>query len=486
MSAAEVRAALIEALPPNTSLSGGSPELRHVYVPPSHIRALRLENALVIGGRGVGKSFWSAALRDDAIRAMLGASVLGLPRTKVFSGFGEQSEIASFPTPEAFGKLLRDGFGAYDVWQAVVGRWAAKLAGRADSLPTDKWENTAERVKSDPETFAVLLESANRTLDARDTNGLIVFDALDRASDDWATMDNIVRDLLRVVLKLMPFKRLHAKAFLREDQYDGRLVTTFPDASKLQANRVELTWAPHDLHGLLWQYLLNAEKPNGEILRQVCQATIGVTVAKDQSGVWQVPADAKRESEGQKHLFEALAGQYMGRDRRRGFTYSWSVGHLADARGRTSPRSFLAGIREAAEDSRERYPDHSLPLHYESIKRGVQKASAIRVNEMVEDYPWVKTALRPLEGQVVPCEFSVIEQRWRQDPGDAGVLRNPGKLPPEHVADSWPGVRKDLFALGVFEQMKDGRVNMPDLYRVGFGLGRRGGVKPMAKAPAQT
>jgi hypothetical protein len=29
--------------------------------------------------------------------------------------------------------------------------------------------------------------------------------------------------------------------------------------------------------------------------------------------------------------------------------------------------------------------------------------------------------------------------------------------------------------------MKDGRINMPDLYRVGFGLGRRGGVKPMIR-----
>ncbi len=29
--------------------------------------------------------------------------------------------------------------------------------------------------------------------------------------------------------------------------------------------------------------------------------------------------------------------------------------------------------------------------------------------------------------------------------------------------------------------MKDERVNMPDLYRVGFGLGRRGGVKPVVQ-----
>jgi hypothetical protein len=29
--------------------------------------------------------------------------------------------------------------------------------------------------------------------------------------------------------------------------------------------------------------------------------------------------------------------------------------------------------------------------------------------------------------------------------------------------------------------MRDGRINMPDLYRVGFGLGRKGGVTPLYK-----
>ncbi|ADP11828.1 hypothetical protein EJP617_21470 [Erwinia sp. Ejp617] len=32
--------------------------------------------------------------------------------------------------------------------------------------------------------------------------------------------------------------------------------------------------------------------------------------------------------------------------------------------------------------------------------------------------------------------------------------------------------------IGVFEERADERIDMPDLYRVGFGLGRKGGVKP--------
>ena len=53
--------------------------------------------------------------------------------------------------------------------------------------------------------------------------------------------------------------------------------------------------------------------------------------------------------------------------------------------------------------SRERYPQHELALHYESIKRGIQKASEIRVQEMAEDYPWVPTILSTLRGMNVPA-----------------------------------------------------------------------------------
>ena len=44
---------------------------------------------------------------------------------------------------------------------------------------------------------------------------------------------------------------------------------------------------------------------------------------------------------------------------------------------------------------------HQYALHYDSIKRGVQKASKIRVREIQEDYPWIHRVLTPLSGMVV-------------------------------------------------------------------------------------
>jgi len=304
-----------------------------------------------------------------------------------------------------------------------------------------------------------------------------LFDALDRLSNDWHTMDRIVRDLLRVALWLKPYPRISAKIFLREDQLE-RTVTDFPDASKLLATKAELSWARHDLHGLLWQYLLNGPDEHGEIMRGLYIRTLG-TEPKQDDGRFLPNDEVKRDTAAQRALFEALAGPWMGRDRRRGVPYIWTVGHLADGQGRTSPRSFIAAIRQAAEDTMERYPDHRYALHYESIKRGVQKASEIRVNELAEDYPWVRAVLTPLKGLTVPVGFESIQHRWKEVyPGGIQEANMGDRLPPQHAERGWSGLREDLLTLGVFEERKDGRIDMPDLYRVGFGLGRRGGVKP--------
>ena len=69
----------------------------------------------------------------------------------------------------------------------------------------------------------------------------------------------------------------------------------------------------------------------------------------------------------------------MGKDHRRGLPYTWLPNHLADALDEVSPRSFLAALRVAADDSAS---TDTTALSYEAIKHGVQAASRIRVVEI--------------------------------------------------------------------------------------------------------
>lgn len=465
------RDAVIHALPFDVAEHGETPEPGALYIPPAHLKALRLDCNLVVGSRGVGKTFWTKVLVSAGLRSMLGQSVRELDLTDVHTGFGV-SASADYPDPETFAKLMANGLSAFNIWRSVVLRWLA-----ADSvIPRASWTDTVAWVQDHPEEMASLMLQASLGLTASSRWGLVVFDALDRTSNDWRTMDSIVRDLLRVVLWLKSYPRLQAKVFLREDQFD-RSVMDFPDSSKLLTTKADLTWAMHDLHGLLWQRLINASGVHGEHLRSLYADVVG-NPPLQADAVWQLPEMLKRDAPAQRALFEALAGPWMGRDKRRGVPYVWSVSHLADGRGQTSPRSFLAAIGQAAEVSRDRYADHPLALHYESIKRGIQKASEIRVNEMAEDHPWVRLFLQALRGLNVPCEYGQILERWTAAfPGGPGAASHQS-LPPEHLERGWDGIRDDLSRLGVFDLKKDGRIDMPDLYRVGFGLGRKGGVKP--------
>lgn len=481
-----LRNLLLAALPEETSLHGNAPDPRFVYLPSSHVKALRPDAMVVVGMRGAGKSFWWSALQEPRIRAFVSKLERHAEikeQTQVARGFGERTDLESYPDRDTLDKLLRDGAAPRLIWRTVI---VHSLAPERHPLRTaGNWNERVTWVKENPEPVGHLLTALDLEFDQRQTWFLVLFDALDRSASDWKDIYRLIRGLLETALDFRAYRRLRVKCFLRADQLDENRVADFPDASKVLSSKVELSWPRPDLYGLLWQYLANVDRPEAQGFRQVAQTEYDLIWARiqlDGVDIWRVSPELK-DFEVQRSLFHALAGKFMGRDRRRGFPYTWIPGHLADALGRTSPRSFLAALREAAEDTQQRYPNHDTALHYESIKRGVQKASGIRVNELKEDYPWVDSLMKPLKGLVVPCAFHEVVDRWQRESALAKIQERvetrKERLPPAHLEEGPNGVRKDLEELGIFVQMSDGRVNIPDVFRVGYGLGRKGGVKPI-------
>ena len=268
-------------------------------------------------------------------------------------------------------------------------------------------------------------------------------------------------------------------AFLGTDQVDETQIGDFPDASKVLSSAVELSWPRTELYGWLWHLLANGK--HGAHFR----AFLGyewTSTEVEGHRVFSVPRPLIGEEDVQRGKFHEVAGPWMGRGPKRGSPYTWIPNHLADIEGRVSPRSFLTALRVAAEDTADSSSEHCRALHYDSIKRGVREASRTRVREIREDYPWVHRVLDPLAGMVVPCEFSEITERWKTRRVVDGLTheaeQNDVKLPPRHINQGADGVREDLEFLGIFLRMRDERVNIPDVFRVGYGLGRRGGVKP--------
>jgi len=179
-----------------------------------------------------------------------------------------------------------------------------------------------------------------------------------------------------------------------------------------------------------------------------------------------IAADKKLQEQGLKNLILFDALDRTADDARRGFPYTWLPNHLGDGYDKTSPRSFLAALHSAAS---EHLRDKQVyPLH---------------VRELREDYPWIDKLMFPLKGQIVPCQFDAITRTWEQkkvlkslqQANDEAKVR----LPPSRLDQGYEGIKQDLVELGIFRLMRDGRINMPDVYRIGYGLGRKGGVKPV-------
>ena len=195
----------------------------------------------------------------------------------------------------------------------------------------------------------------------------------------------------------------------------------------------------------------------------------------DRVGVCVPPAELQSDEARQRPIFYAIAGEFMGKDKQKGRTYSWLPSHLADGRKAVSPRSFLAAIRAAS--------DHPSPtewpfaLNRAGLLGGVRNASRIRVDEICEDYPWVRTLMEPLASVItVPCPLSDFVNLWKQKqvlPRLDETWR--GSVNCTYRQNSeLDGLADDLVALGVFERLRDGGMQMPDAcIAFDLGAGRR-------------
>lgn len=486
----EIRKALRGALPENDQIDNRLREPKFTYVPPSHAKALNLDNTIVEGMRGAGKSHWWAALNKEEHRQYLAAA---FPETRIeknfetSQGFGLGLPPTDAPSKDILDSLQKN-YKPRHIWQAVL----AVHAKFPPPFPPggSKWQDKVKWVQDNPEDYESLIYDAGNELSQRGQKRLILFDALDRLADDWPSIRPLARALFQLALDMLANRGIRLKLFVRPDMLDDKEIFAFPDASKLMARKVALTWQRADLYALLFQCLAN-ERDHGEVFRNHCKSEFEIKwVRQDSLEAWILPDALRNDESLQKEVFHAITGPAMAsglHGHKRGFPYTWLPNHLVDSKNQVSPRSFFAALRSASMvDPPEEW---KYALYYKSIQSGVQTASTIRVKEITqEDYPWVDPLMEPLKNKItVPCTVQEVLKLWE----DAGTIKNLSiaidsidsksgvKLLPPHREDGPVGVLRDLKDLGVLAEIFDGRIQMPDIYRIAFGLGRRGGVKPL-------
>jgi hypothetical protein len=453
----------------------------YTYVPPSHARALDPDATLIEGIRGAGKSFWFAQLASSKHLAFVRSSFPEVrlpPRVDVAQGFGMGLSVSQAPDADTLVGLA-DEFRPRSIWRAVVAQHAS-IGG--DFAGQGTWKKRVAWVQANAEEFSRGIEAADRRLATQGKTLLILFDALDRMADDWEHIRQLAKGLLQVALDVRSTRSIRCKVYVRPDLLQDVAVTSFPDYSKLLATKASLAWHRADLYALLYQCLGSADVSSKDFAFMVSEV-VGKQPATNSTTGWTVPPVLRRDESLQEVLFQRIAGTAMGSSTKRGKPYTWLVNHLQDGLNQVSPRSFYAALGKAATETAD---DYELALDYRGIQRGVQEASQIRVQEITEDYPWVRDVMAPLRGNLtVPCDAEEVLKVWKAEKTLSKLeaqLKTKGttvKLPPQNIERGAHGILLDLESLGMLQRIEDERIQMPDVYRVAFGFGRRGGVRPL-------
>jgi hypothetical protein len=476
----------LAALPSDHDASGEHrPTVDEIFTPDQHANALDPNTPVVVGARGTGKSFWAGVLGQDDTRAETAIAYpnLGLDRLVVRPGYSglQGDDTVSAKTIDARVPKGGEAERASDLWQAVIMRAASAALRPEHEAQTIRqfMENYA-----DPEDAAREFKSLDQQFAASGRTMLVTFDALDTLSREWVRSSLLVDALFEVVWALRARRSIRAKIFIRPEQLNDESLR-FVELPKLRSGRVELEWNQVDLYGLLYWRLSTATDLDVTNAFRSLVEEAGSVIPTDpvqRRRRWPLLSDRSA----QRPVMERLAGLYMGRTNKKGGTYDWPYKHLGDAVGQVTPRSFIKLFVEAAKFGQA---PGSQVISAEGIRHGLREASKVRVDQLGIEYKWVRRALAPLAGITVPCEPQAIFDRWSETNTVKQILEAAGDeqqgfLPPFPVPSK--GNELEMLAramqrIGLLSYRDDGRIDIPDLFRVAALMLKKGGTPPKQK-----
>ena len=108
---------------------GNPPDISEIFAPQEHGAALDPDRTLVIGNRGVGKTFWSTALVDDNTRAHIAQlpvyARLKLNNVEAVTGFDGSYSNEVAPSRDVIAACEKAGAQPRKIWEAVLLRYLA-------------------------------------------------------------------------------------------------------------------------------------------------------------------------------------------------------------------------------------------------------------------------------------------------------------------------------------------------------------------------
>jgi len=179
-----------------------------IYFPKAHARALDPDRSLVIGNRGMGKSYWASALVNpetrEKIAAALPASRLAGHQVDIVFGFAEGEGNVGI-SRDQLANLLDTGAPVETIWRAVTLPAIAALSGQpvpADLAVRLQW------ARDQPTIIRDILRNGDAELAQRRGRLMFVFDQLEQLSDDFERRRHLIQGILRLALAYKSLTRI--------------------------------------------------------------------------------------------------------------------------------------------------------------------------------------------------------------------------------------------------------------------------------------
>ncbi|MDA8249307.1 MAG: hypothetical protein M0Z28_09015 [Rhodospirillales bacterium] len=474
----------LAVLDPNASstVSGADrPNPAEIFAPEQHVGALDPDTTIVLGARGAGKSFWAGVLAHPDTRAIAADAYphIDLGRIDVALGYTGQEGDQSISRATLDARVPVGAEAAQGVlfWRCVLLRAVEQVINPNQPLQRISAMMTQY---ADPEDWEEAMGNADVTLRERSRLAVVLFDALDSLAIEWDRLRDLTDALLQVAWGVRGYRSIRTKLFLRPDQMQD-LGLRFIELPKLISGATTLGWTATNLYGMLFSRLATSSSEGArEALKRVLHSCSLPPPPDSPAALRRWRLSYNRDN--QIRLFERIAGLYMGRSNKKGRTYDWPISHLADGHGVVTPRSFLVLMQSAA--TWQPTADNQA-ITAEGIRNGLREASQVRLEQLSTEYKWIKRVLAPLARLQVPCQESLIIERWQETGTVDAVLRGSRErqfLPPIDGDQNDNADRKlviRLLRMGILSRRSDGRYDMPDLFRVAARLLRKGGVAPI-------
>lgn len=446
---------------------------------------------VIIGGRGTGKTRLFCTLRETSgFRQIIGnqKNIFYPDADKATFLTGYYHEGTLFPFGKVMGDLatagqtdlfwqgslvfllcdhFKDDPDVLDIAKEYFSEEAFTIFQERKSLKKiSRWISI---VRDDPENIECFLDDIDGYLQQKNEWIFLLYDSLDRICPRYADWFPFIRELFSFWFNhLHRWKRLKCKIFLRSDLFESDKLA-FPDSSKLRANILVLEWNTVSLYRLLLKKMANAGEP--EMLAYLKDIPGLISKMPDRL-LGYLPTEKENII---KKFVGKMIGEYMGKDSKKGISYSWVPNHLQDTHGVLAPRSFLKCFSVAAERMGERPSDvNALEaariLSPSMIQGAVLTVSEDRVAELEEEYWWLSRLKKALRGATMLMDKKEFVSRIHMDLWDEDQRE---QLP----AATSEGIFEMLEKLGIVFVARDGRVNVPEIYLHGFGMKRKGGLR---------